>query len=157
MESQFNIYLSSADGNRPPISNAVKEYFITFIIENVLAKKKLIIGGKWKVILAIIFLSEGKRYSSAEIFLAKGGPRTITNEGVRLYEIIIPMKVIKEAEAPLLRTIELIYEAIKIFFTTTYKKVTPEFMDNLWKEVDLKYLLSLPYPAPLEEQKYVGD
>jgi hypothetical protein len=30
-------------------------------------------------------------------------------------------------------------------------------MDELWKLVDLDYLLSLPYPAPLAEQGYTED
>jgi hypothetical protein len=49
------------------------------------------------------------------------------------------------------------YEAIAIFLTSTYKKVTSEFMNELCNNVDLEYLLSLPYPAPFKEQKYLSD
>ena len=78
-------------------------------------------------------------------------------EEIKIYEVLLPLVCIQEAENPLLKTIELMYEAIKIFFTTTYKKITPELMDELWKDVDLNYLLSLPYPASLAEQKYADD
>jgi hypothetical protein len=49
------------------------------------------------------------------------------------------------------------YEAVSLFLTTTFKRVTPEFMATLWKQVDLDYLLALPYPAPFQEQKYLLD
>jgi len=65
--------------------------------------------------------------------------------------------LIEESDAPLIKTIELIYEAIKVFLVDTYKKITPEFMDMVWESVDVEYLRSLPYPAPFEDQKYVED
>lgn len=49
------------------------------------------------------------------------------------------------------------YEAIKLFFTRTYKKISPEFMDELWNQINLDYLLSLSYPAPFAEQRYFLD
>ena len=36
-------------------------------------------------------------------------------------------------------------------------KVTLDFMSELQKQIDMNYLLSLPYPAPFEEQKYLLD
>jgi hypothetical protein len=157
MKSYFKIYQTcTSDIVRPPISYKIREYFEKFLSDNVLEKKKIIIGGKWTIYLSMLFVEEGARYTLKEVYMAKGS-RTISAEAVKLYEILIPLKCIQEAKNPLLETIELMYEAIKIFITTTYKKVTPELMDELWKEVDLEYLLSLPYPAPLAEQKYVGD
>jgi hypothetical protein len=156
MESYFNIYQSCTEIERPPVSFKVREYFEKFIIENVFVKKKIIIGGKWKIGLAIYFSVSGPKVLFKGIALAKGA-RTILSESIKIYEIVILTEPIQQAEKPFLKTIELMYEAIKIFLTTTYKKVTPEFMDDLWRQVDLDYLLSLPYPAPLAEQKYVGD
>jgi hypothetical protein len=49
------------------------------------------------------------------------------------------------------------YESISIFFTTTYKKITKDLMNELWEDVNIHYLLSLPYPAALIEQKYLED
>ena len=70
---------------------------------------------------------------------------------------MIPVKLIKESENPYRKTIELIYEAITLFFTTIYKKITPHLMNQLWESIDILYLLTLPYPAPLIDQKYVTD
>lgn len=141
---------------RPPISSKIKEYFVTFITENILKEKKIILGGKWRVDLTISFEGESRLGFPRKTTLDKS-PRIVSSEGVKLYWVFVPVKTIQESENPLLKTIELMYEAISIFFTTTYKKVTSDFMNYLWKEVDLNYLLSLPYPAPIEDQKYTGD
>ena len=157
MKSYLKIYQTcTSDIIRPPISYKIREYFEQFLLQNVLEKKNIIVGGKWKVYLSMLFVEEGARYTLRDIYMAKSS-RTISAENAKLYEILIPLKCIQETENPLLKTVELMYEAIKIFITTTFKKVTPELMNELWKQVDLNYLLSLPYPAPLAEQKYVGD
>lgn len=156
MDTYFKILLScDSYKKRPQISYKIREYLAKFITENLLKEKKLVVGGKWKINLGLIFLTEGK-YGPKYIKMANS-PRTIRSDGIKLYEIVIPLKLIEESDKQLLKTIELIYESLKIFFTTTFKKITPEFMDELWKKIDLDYLLCLPYPAPLEEQKYVGD
>jgi hypothetical protein len=70
---------------------------------------------------------------------------------------MIPEKLITESENKYEAIIKLMYEAISIFLTTTYKKVSNEFMNELWHRVDLKYLLTLPYPAKVKDQKYLTD
>jgi hypothetical protein len=90
------------------------------------------------------------------VYMAKG-VRTINPDKVKLYEVLLPLINIQEAENPLLKTIELMYEAITIFLTSTYKKITVEYMRELWEKLDMKYLLSLPYPASFKEQKYLDD
>lgn len=157
MKSNFKIYQTcTSDIVRPPISSKIREYLEQFLSVNVLEPKKIIVGGKWTIILSMLFVEEGARYTLKDVYMAKGS-RTVSAEATKIYEILLPLKCIQESKKPLLKTIELMYEAIKKFITTNYKKVTPELMDELWKKVDLEYLLSLPYPAPLAEQKYVGD
>ncbi len=156
MNSHFNIYQSSTAKERPPVSHKIREYFEGFITENVLKGKKIIYGGNWKVILAIHFTERGPKTLFEKMVLIKG-VRTITSEQTKLYQVFILTESIQGSSNPLLTTIELMYEAITLFFTTTYKKVKPDFMAALWKQVDLGYLLSLPYPAPFWDQKYVAD
>lgn len=157
MNPYFNISQSYTHFNeRPPISYKAREYLEVFIIENVLKKNKIIIGSKWRVDLLLIFCQETNRYKSTHIFMPKN-PKTVTEEGVKIYEILIPFKLIKESDNPYSRTIELMYEAITIFFTETYKKIAKDLMSELWKKVDMPYLLTLPYPAPKVEQKYLTD
>jgi len=157
MNPYFNIFQSCTSlDERPPVSYKVREYLESFIIKNVLEKKKIIIGSKWRVDLTLAFCIETSRYKSDYIYMPKT-PQTVTKEGVKIYEALIPLKLIKEAENQYLKTIELMYEAITIFFKTAYKKITQDLMSELWKNIDLDYLLSLPYPAPLVEQKYITD
>lgn len=156
-KSYFNIYQSCDSLNRPPLSYQVREYLIRFITDNILASKNIVLNGKWNVVLAMIFLSNGGRYTTREIFFPKAQPKTIKEDNIKLYEIIIPLDEILESPNPYLRSIELMYEASKIFLTTTYKSITNEFVEDLWQKIDFEYLYSLPYPASLNEQKYVGD
>ena len=156
MRAKFSIFQAATQTERPPISYRVSEYFEHFVTEHILEKKKIIIQGEWDVHLTIYFLTNGPKVLFKGIALGKG-VRTVISERVKLYSALILIEPIQSAENPFLKTIELMYDAIKLFFTTTFKKVTPEFIDELWSKVDLDYLLSLPYPAPLSQQKYVGD
>ena len=157
MKSYFEIKQSCTSYIfRPPISYKIREYLEKFVVENILDKRKIIQGGKWKVHLSMIFVESGQRHTLRHVFLGKGS-RTVTAETVKIYEILIPLICIQESKTPLLATIELMYEALKIFFTQSYKSISSDFIGELWNQVDLDYLLSLPYPAPLKDQKYVGD
>lgn len=49
------------------------------------------------------------------------------------------------------------FEALTMFFTTVYKKITITEMEDLRNRIDIEYLRDLPYPAPLTEQKYLSD
>src|SRR5688500_2501450 len=155
MLSKFNIYQSSAEEDRPPISHKVRDYFVDFITIEVLQKKHVIINAKWDIILALYFVRKGK-YGPDRLFLAKGS-RSVSVENTKIYEVIIPMQVIDAADDKYLKTIELIYEAITMFLISIYKKVTFDYMNQLWEKIDLDYLISLPYPAPFNEQKYLSD
>lgn len=117
---------------------------------------RIISDTKWNICLSILFVEEGARSASTAVYLAKSG-RTISAERVKIYQVLIPLKSILESDDHFLKTITLMYEALTLFFTSTYRKITQHFMQELWAKVDLDYLRSLPYPAPLEEQQYVGD
>lgn len=71
--------------------------------------------------------------------------------------MIILTTEIQQSSNPQKATIDLMYEAITLFLTSTYKKVSIDFMSELYKQIDMNYLLSLPYPELFEEQKYFLD
>lgn len=158
MEKQFQIVQSSTNtiDFRPPISWKVRDYLEDFIIENVLNEKQIVVSSQWTIHLHFFFCKPSPRFNHDDIhFYAK--PRTVKENMVKIYEIMIPEKLITESKNKYEKTIELMYEAISIFLTTTYKKVSKEFMNELWHKVDMKYLLTLPYPAKVKEQKYLTD
>lgn len=150
MANYFKIMQTSMTENRIPLSSKIKEYFEEFITDNILLPKKIMIGSKWNYSLSIIYIGDGK-FGPKNIFMPKG-TRTVSSENIKMQEILIPVKLIGDAVVPKQKAIELMYEAITTFLTRTYKKVTIEIMDELWKKVDMDYLLSLPYPAALEDQ-----
>jgi len=157
MTRQFEIVQSSLSfTDRPPISHKVREYFEEFIMEEILKPKRILVTTDWQIHLVLIFSPEAPRYKADFIFMPKS-PTTVKSERVKIYDVMIPKKLIDQSEKPYLRTIELMWEAITLFFTGTYKKVTKAEMDLLWQKTDMDYLLSLPYPAPMIEQKYLSD
>ena len=141
---------------RPQISYRVREYLESFVVENLLKERKIIPESKWRIDLVLVFQRETIRYTSTHLTLG-ARPTTVTVENVKIYEVLIPMKLIQESSHPYLRTIELMWEAITLFFTKNYKKISPGGMSELWKKINLDFLLSLPYPAPLIDQKYITD
>ena len=158
MEKKFQIVQSSTNtiDLRPPISWMVRNYLEDFIIENVLNEKQIIVSSQWTIHLHCFFCKLSPRFNYEYIHF-NNKPRTVKENMVKIYEIMIPEKLIDESENKYERTIELMYEAVSIFLTTVYKKVTKELMNELWKQVDMKYLLALPYPAELKDQKYLTD
>ena len=138
----FDIMISCPSSEKLLIaSTRISEYFIPFFHANVFKQKKIIIGSEWKIVLSIFLLEEGKRYTAREVFLAKGC-KTISSEKVKIYEILIPLILIKEADDYLVKTIELIYKGIEKFITNNYKTVSMEFLNEKWNEVDIDYLRS---------------
>jgi hypothetical protein len=131
-------------GGAPPISYKIREYFEQFVKENILERKKIIIGGSWNIHLTINFITTGPKVLFKGVALGNGAT-TVKSEAVKLYSALILIEPVQEAENPLLKTVELMYEAIKLFFTKTYKKISPEFMDELWNQIDVNYLLSYHY------------
>src|SRR5215211_6242028 len=113
MFEKFKIVMTCTLADRPPISYRVREYFVKFLTEHVFEKKKIIVDGNWTIILGIIFISDGKN-APKTIFFPKGAPRTVASEQTKLYEILIPLKPIQDAAYPYVKTIELLYEALKI-------------------------------------------
>lgn len=158
MEKKFQIIQSSTNSIdlRPPISWKVRDYLEDLVIENVLQEKRIVVSSQWTIHLHCFFCRPAPRYNDEHIsFFNK--PRTVKENMVKIYQIMIPEKLINESENKYERTIELMYEAVSVFLTTTYKKVSKEFMGELWKEADMKYLLTLPYPANIKDQRYLTD
>ncbi|MES2619046.1 MAG: hypothetical protein V4613_14310 [Bacteroidota bacterium] len=154
---KFKIELTCTDSvDRPPISYKVRDYFEDFMVEQVFKKHKIIVNTKWDIMLSLLFVGAGERHTLRDVTFIRGH-RTIKSDSIKLYEMLLPLIVIQEAQNPQLKTIELIYEALVMFVITNYKKVKIPYMNELWNQVDVTYLLSLPYPAPLSDQRYVGD
>ncbi|MBO9151155.1 hypothetical protein ACFOTA_02980 [Chitinophaga sp. GCM10012297] len=158
MNAKFLISQNAVDQARPPISHQVAKYLEHFITERVLKEKRIILDGQWNVRLSMFFIEDGPRFQlNGVLFQQTATARTVKAERLKIFQVFVSYTAILKSEDPYRKTITLMYEAIKAFFTSIYKKVSPDFMDELFEELDFAYLMSLPYPAPFEDQKYVGD
>ena len=158
MKHKFQVIASSGfPDSRPPISFRVCEYFSQVIVKQLLVSEKIILKSQWEVHLILQFICESEFYKSDYLFMPRTPTSVSKEELVKSYTVLIPMKLVKNVDEPYYSTIGLIQDAVTLFFTTTYKKVTKQKMDNFWKDTDYAYLLSLPYPAPLAEQRFLSD
>jgi len=84
-------------------------------------------------------------------------PSTVAEEKLTFYPVSINLEDVYKNDTPLENIISLYYQVISLFILSNYKNITREYMLELKKKLDWDYLLSLPYPAPFPEQKYVAD
>src|ERR1700691_1488388 len=99
MALKFDIYQSCTEADRPPISYRVREYLVKFITDHVLEEKRIIVGGKWDIRLAIFFSGGGPKVLYTDIGLAKGS-RSIKAENIKLYEVFMLLDVVRAAKNP---------------------------------------------------------
>jgi hypothetical protein len=150
MTDNFFLEISSPETDRPPISVKILQYFEKFAIENILVKKKILLGTKWTIHVRFTILESGKRIPNTVHIIS-----AFSTGLDKSYSVFIPSKLFIHLKDPRMKIIELFYQGLSVFFTENYKRVTNEFMDELWKKVDLEYLLSIPYPAPNDQVKYL--
>jgi hypothetical protein len=157
MSGKFRIDFSSTSREkRPAVSFKIREYFVSYLEQKLFEKAGIIVNGNWNIRLSILFVAEGPAYKSSDIVLVKGA-KVVKAEKVKIYEMLIPLKIVVEQGDILNNTIFVLQDALTILFTSIYKKITKEMMYELWRNIDMNYLKSLPYPAPIKDQKYVGD
>jgi hypothetical protein len=151
---QFLIKKVSAEPDRPPYSYKVEEYFEEFVHNHILQPFNVIINGKWKVLLSImIFKKDDNSPSGVNIY----EPSVVAEEMIKYYPVAINMEDIYANDEPLETIVSLYFQVISLFVLSNYKEVSRDYMLDLKNKLDWDYLLSLPYPAPFSEQKYVGD
>jgi hypothetical protein len=154
MESTFSISLICEVKDRPPISHKVRDYLVQFITEEVLIPEKIILSAGWDIELAMMFMPRDESGpEQVDVF----EPDVFDDIRLKAYPVVIPLDAINQAEDPYLKTIGLMYEGLFLFFTSFYKNITPHLMEGLWVKINFDYLFSLPYPAEITEQQYIGD
>ncbi|NIG55812.1 hypothetical protein [Chitinophaga sp. Cy-1792] len=148
----FSINQTGPKDIRPPLSFKVREYFESFIEENILTPKKIIIHDTWNICLTLTFFKQG-RFGPAGVHVYS--PTIVKGDKLKAYPIQIPIQEIADSNQPMVKIVELFYEGLTLFFTGNYKQVDAQFMQSLWNKIDMEYLLSLPYPAKIKEQRYL--
>ncbi len=150
MTKKLSIKLVSAVDVPPKISHKVAAYFEQFVLEKILQPFGIIINSKPDILLAFTIMETGTRIPDKVNVL-----KAQSVNGDKLYTVIIPAGKLL-ADNNMSGIVELFYEAISLFFTENYRKVTPEFLSALKEDIDMNYLLSIPFPAPEEDVLYIG-
>lgn len=154
MTKQFLIKKVCNEQNRPPYSYKVDEYFEDFVETFILRPFNIIIDSNWTVLLSVmIFKKDANSPAGVNIY----EPSIIEEEMIKYYPVAINMEDIYVNDEPLENIISLYFQIISLFFLSNYKEISKEYMLDLKEKLDWDYLLSLPYPAPFFDQKYVGD
>ena len=153
MNKQFSIKKICTEENRPPYSSKIEEYFEDFVTDNILKPFNIIINDEWKIILSVmIFKKEPESPEGVSIY----EPDTIEEGKVMFYPVGINLEDIYKSEEHIVNIVGLYFQIISLFFLSNYKNIAREYMVNLMEKIDWDYLFSIPYPAPVEEQGYVG-
>jgi hypothetical protein len=85
-------------------------------------------------------------------------PSTYKNENIKAYPIMISYtNRIDKAKNINIEFAMILYEAVTVFLVTHFKKVSKEELEELKAKLDIHYLSSIIYPAPFNEQRFVGD
>ncbi|MDB5192199.1 MAG: hypothetical protein JWQ96_1762 [Segetibacter sp.] len=154
MDKQFLIKKICDLEERPAYSYKVETYFEDFVYENLLKPFDIIIDTSWTILLPImIFKKEENSTEGISIY----EPSTVEEEGVTYFPVSINIEDIYANGTVMENIVSLYYQVISLFFLNNYKSVSNEYMLELKNKIDWHYLLSLPYPVPYEQQKYVGD
>lgn len=154
MESTFSISLICPVEGRPPLSHKVTDYLVQFIRQEILLPRQIILADEWNVELAIMFMPKGE-FGPHKVDVYE--PDIYDDVKVKTYPIAIPLDTIQQSDEPYMKTIELMYEGIFLYFTAFHKSIHAHFMQDLWEKINFDYLFSLPYPADITEQQYIGD
>lgn len=154
MTKKFLIKKVCSEPDRPPYSYKIDEYFEDFVYTFILHPFNIIIDSDWKILLSVmIFKKDQNSPAGVNIFESS----LVEEEKIKYYPVAINMEDIYADNKPVENIISLYFQIISLFFLSNYKNTSKEYMLDLKEKLDWDYLLSLPYPAPFSEQKYVGD
>lgn len=155
MRKQFSISKVCSQRHRPEYSYLVDEYLEKFIDTNILMPFKIINGTRWNIVLSMLMLPDGPRGPKGVFVFNK--PRTLSQEMLKIFPVQIPYEEVFKNDTIVKNVVCLYFEAFKQFFTRNYKKIPPEYFNQIEQKIDWKYILSLPYPVEIRDQRYVGD
>lgn len=154
MRKLFIIRKICTHANRPPYSHKVDAYFEDFVHEHILTPLQLLSNEDDAILLSLIILTKDEtKMEGIGIY----EPSVLAEERIVYHPVSIRLEEVYKDDNVMENIISLYYQLISLFFIHYYEQVTSELMMALKEKLDWNYLLSIPYPAPYEEQQYVGD
>ena len=165
-EDHYKITLFS----RPRVSIHVDEYIWSFIEENIVKPHKLMRSEKHEYLLDIAFgqFDPAKhRYfplSSYNGLLREGVEMDSANRsyfredfaGGKVLNVDVKAANVSENITPR-EYADLLFDGIGAALVFNFKRLKREEFDGLKPKIDWGIVESFPFPAPFEEQRYIGD
>ena len=142
-EDHYKITLFS----RPRVSIHVDEYIWSFIEENIVKPHKLMRSEKHGYLLDISFEDRTTWFSPNKIW---------TNCGDKVLNVDIKAANVSENITPR-EYADLLFDGIGAALVFNFKRLKREEFDGLKPKIDWSIVESFPFPAPFEEQRYIGD
>ena len=160
--------------SRPRVSIHVDEYIWSFIEENIVKPHKLMRSEKHGYLLDISFdqFDPAKhRYfplSSYNGLLREGGEMDSANRSyfredfaggkdrTKVLNVDIKAANVSENITPR-EYADLLFDGIGAALVFNFKRLKREEFDGLKPKIDWSIVESFPFPAPFEEQRYIGD
>ena len=159
---------------RPRVSIKVDQYIWDYIYKNVALPKKILQSEKWIYCLVIAMrkYEPGLKYSKndeenlkyddfmrrmgdtgrifgIENFYARG--KNKKSSQIEIVSPLITNKITPEQYA------DLVFDGFSAFLTDHFKKIKKTEIDSIKSGLSKDIINSYPFPAPFEEQEYLGD
>jgi len=153
MAKLFIHQLATDHDSRPPISGKVREHLQALADKWIMADRDA--GFDQDVLIDLYFIDPNTEGPS-DIFLQ---PSKKIKPGLarKPFTVFIPQTLIESASDPYKATIQLMVDTVILVFSREFPGLKPGSLPKFKKAVDFEYLMSLPYPAPFDEQQYISD
>lgn len=139
--------------NRPRVSWEVLRYVMEIIYDEVLAPRKILKNNKYSYEFGLILGSQEDPNKETSYYPSF---RISTTSGIKHATVGVFSHRLNSKTQPH-EMAEFAIEALIRLFSVNFKKVSIEDADLLKKKLDLNKINSFKFPAPFEDQNYIGD
>lgn len=136
--------------NRPPVSHKVREYLEELIHTHLLVPNKLVVNQKWNIVLGIYFVDDEEEIVILPV-------NTFADISVKSATVFIPNRKNGSSLDYMEYYVSALLDVVRLFLTRNYKTFHADLMANVTSAINWKHINSFLFPAPFEEQLYVGD
>ncbi|KGO78609.1 hypothetical protein Q763_17640 [Flavobacterium beibuense F44-8] len=138
---------------RPKVSYKLKEYIEDFFVKALFTEKKIIVNSKFSTLLQVSFFIDKKE----EYIVCL--PCTVYKDmNIKAFPIMVSyIDKFHESKNVNLDFANMLFDVVSEFLLSNYKKIKFEDLKSLREEIDKDYLSKIIYPAPFNEQCFIGD
>ena len=147
--------------DNPKISFKVRDYVWSYIFENLLKPKKILIDNKYSYRITLTlekYNPDKHKYSTDSPFNTSSTkfrpePKFNTQGSLKFALVGVVSDKLSSDISPT-DYANIIYDAFGAFLIVISKKVTKEEFDELKNKLDYNYINSLPHPATIDECRF---